>query len=567
MSKRAGLVCFLLLAALFVIVNRGAYKGFFTDDDFDHLSWTRNAGAAMFIQGLLTPRFQPNNFRPAGHFFYHEEENLFGFDFPKYVASLHLLHLFNVWLVWLLARRLGARPLPAAAACVFFALHMGFFDAVWKPAYIFDVLCATFSLLSILSYARGRWVLSFICFWLAYKAKELAVMLPFLLACYEIWFGSRKWKPLIPFFLVSFSFGLQGLLINPNIDNDSTFHFTALALGQTIPFYAGRILLVPYLGFALPIALWFKPNHRVRFGLAALLLLFLPMLFLPGHIDTAYCYLPFVGLAIAFAGMAEASHIAALALFFLIWLPLDLHELRLQRRGTLAHDDDARAWVTAWDRYARGNTPPDHVVYSGAPEGFGSWGIIGAIKCSYHQAPPDIQYADPPVLPAGSDHARVAFASWISALHTLDIVEHSPQTPDASFISTTSATPVWQLEKGWFGPEGGFRWIAPDTAARLERPGDATRFQLRVFPNTTLLEKVGPVTVHVSIDGRELEPRRVAQAGWQTLEWPLPPAPAGPVEVSIRTEPPFHGALRTLGIPVGDFGFKAAPRPPPSDRR
>src|ERR1039457_6955080 len=339
MSKRAGVACFLLLGALFAIVNRGAYKGFFTDDDFDHLSWTRNASVPMVIQGLLTPRFQPNNFRPAGHFFYHEEESLFGFDFPKYVAALHLLHLLNVWLVWLLARRLGARPLPAAAACVFFALHMGFFDAVWKPAYIFDVLCATFSLLSILSYARGSWILSFISFWLAYKAKELAVMLPFVLACYEIWFGSRKWKPLIPFFLASFSFGLQRLLLNPNHDNDYSFRFTAGALAETGVFYAGRVFLVPYLGFALPIALWFARNRRVRFGLAAMLLFFIPMLFLPGRIDTAYCYLPFAAVAIAFAGMAETAPIAVLAVFFLLWLPLDLHELRLQRRGILARSE------------------------------------------------------------------------------------------------------------------------------------------------------------------------------------------------------------------------------------
>src|ERR1019366_702238 len=163
--------------------------------------------------------------------------------------------------------------------------------------------------------------------WLAYKAKEPAVMLPFVLACYEIGFGSRKWKPLIPFFLVSFSFGLQGLLLNPNHDNAYTFQFTAGALAQTGVFYAGRVFLVPYLGFALPIVFWFAHNHRVRFGLAAMLLFFIPMLFLPGRI-------------------------AALAVFFLLWLPLDLHELRIQRREKLARDNDARAWVTTWDRYA-----------------------------------------------------------------------------------------------------------------------------------------------------------------------------------------------------------------------
>ena len=91
---------------------------------------------------------------------------------------LQAFHLLNVWLLWLVARRLGAPPFAAAAACLFFGLHMALFDDFWKPMYIFDVLCATFCLLSLWCYASERWVLSFAAFWLAYKSKELAVMLP-----------------------------------------------------------------------------------------------------------------------------------------------------------------------------------------------------------------------------------------------------------------------------------------------------------------------------------------------------------------------------------------------------
>jgi hypothetical protein len=557
MSKRTGVVCFLLLAALFLVVNRGAYKGFFTDDDFDNLSWTRTAGPAEFVQGLLTPRYQPNNFRPVGHFFYHAEQSLFGYDFRKYVAALHFLHLLNVWLVWLLIRKLGARPLPAAAACLFFALHMGFFDAVWKPAYIFDVLCATFCLLSILSYVHGRWILSFLCFWLAYKAKEPAVMLPFVLAGYELWFGKQKWKPLIPFFVVAFSFGLQGLLLNPNHDNQYTFHFTIEALAETASYYAGRVFLVPYLGFALAAAIWLVRNPRVRLGLAATVLFFVPVLFLPGRIETAYCYLPFAVLAVAIAGIAEATNVIAVAVFFVLWAPLELHALRTQRAEKLARDNDARAWVTAWDRYAQSNAAPGEVIYSGAPEGFGSWGIVGAIKCSYLQSPPNIQEAEVPELAAEGGRMRIAFASWNSSLHKLDIVEHAPQTADAAYIDTTSSTPVWQLEKGWYGAETGFRWIAPDATARLERPEAATKFQLRALINAALLDKVGPVTVHVAIGEHELETRRLTQAGWEMLEWPLAAGAAGTTRITIHTEPPFRpsGDPRTLGIAVGAFGF------------
>jgi len=560
MSKRNGLILFLLLVALFLIVNRAAYKGYFTDDDFEHLSWTRGSPAVDFLWGALSPRFQSNNFRPVGHFLYHAEGRWFGLRYAGYLVVLHAAHLLNVWLIWLLARRLGVKPLAAAAGCLFFALHMGFFEALWKPAYIFDVLCATFCLLSLLCYSRGRWLLSFLCFWLAYKAKEPAVMLPFVLGCYEIWFGQKRWKPLVPFFVASFSFGIQGLLMNPNRgqDNSYAFHFTLDALLQTSVFYASRVFLVPYLGFAVPIAAYFSRNRRVWFGVAAMAVFFVPMLFLPGRIETAYCYLPFACLAIAFAGIADVTPPAVVAIFFLLWLPLDLHELRLQRRDKLARDDDARNWVTAWNRFAAGSTaPPDVIIWSGEPTGFGAFGVVAAIKCTYRPgAVLDVRYSDRPTLPPG--RMRVAFLTWDGALHTLEAIEHTPQTPDVSYIDATSGTPVWQLQKGWYGPENHFRWIAPDAVARLDRPATATRFEIRVLASATLLEKVGPVTVRILLDGRDQSPRRVAEAGWQTLAWDLPPAPPGPVSVTIHTEPPLHpeGDPRTLGIAVGAIGFR-----------
>ena len=115
----------------------------------------------------------------------------------------------------MLIRRLGGSPFAASAGSVLFAFHMAVFDVYWKPMYVFDLLCATFCLASMLLWIRGRWVLSFVAFWLAYKSKELAVMLPFVLAAYEYWLGKRRWKPLIPFAAVSFSFGCKGCCSTP----------------------------------------------------------------------------------------------------------------------------------------------------------------------------------------------------------------------------------------------------------------------------------------------------------------------------------------------------------------
>lgn len=558
MSKRIGLVLFLAIVALFLVVNRAAYKGYFTDDDFDHLSWTRHAPVLEFAKGLLSPAYQSNNFRPAGHLFYHEEANFFGFDFKKFLAATHVLHFLNIWLLWLLARRLGAQPFAAAAGCALFALHTGYFEAVWKPAYIFDILCTTFCLLSLLCYTRGRWVLSFICFWLAYKSKELAVMLPFVLVCYEIWYGKKRWKPLAFFFLASFSFALQALVLSPNTgeDNPYTFHFTLDALILTSVFYAGRVFLVPYLGYAVPVAARFGRNRLVWFGAAAMVLFFVPMLFLPGRIETAYCYLPFTGLALALTGAAEMWHPAVIVAFLVLLAPLELHDLRHQRSDKLAKDEQARTWVTTWSKYAAGAGPVDVFVWNGAPNGFGAFGMEGAIKCLYPRDHFQIRsYEKPPVHPAAD---RETFLTWNSGMHTLDIVEHTPETRDASYIDTNSATPVWQLGDGWSNPEGGFRWIAPVSTTRLDRPAEASRFEMRVLANDPLLQISGAVNIKASIGDAELAPQKITKAGWQTLQWNLPASTPGPVQVTIQTDPPYHpaGDPRTLGIAVGSLGFR-----------
>jgi hypothetical protein len=426
MSKRAGLLLFMAFAALFLTVNRDAYRGYFQDDEIDNLSWAPYLGPLDFLKGAATPRFQANNFRPVGHYYFHAVEEIAGLDFPVYVAVLHAFHLFNVWLLWLLARRLGAKPFAAAAACLFFGLHMALFDNFWKPMYVFDVLCATFCLLSLWCYASERWVWSFVAFWLAYKSKELAVMLPVVLLAFEVWFGKRRWKPLAPFFLTSLSFGVQGILGNPNRDNDYTFRFTAAALAKTSVFYAGRVFLIPYLGFVAPAFSWLARSRRTWFGLAAMGLFFFPVLFLPGRMFSAYCYLPFAGLAIAITGLAEASSPAALALFLALWLPMDLRELRLRRRDTLASDAEVRTWMSTVRRFAAGHERVDAFVFSGTPAGFHQWGVEGALKYFYERTNLTVKPAGEADLAATAEPGRVALLNWDAARKRLDIVIRGP---------------------------------------------------------------------------------------------------------------------------------------------
>ncbi len=576
MSKRTGVLLFLLLVSFFLVINRGAYRGYFQTDEADNIGWTRLVWKIDYLKALVSPRFQPNNFRPVGHFYFREASNYFGLDFWKYVAVIHLFHILNVWLIWVLARRLRAPPSAAGAACVLFAFHMALFDDFWKPMYVFDVLCATFCLLSMVWYTQRRWVLSFVAFWLAYRSKELAVMLPAALACYEIWFGKRNWKPLVPFFLASLSFGLQGIFLNPNKNNDYSFRFTAAALAKTSFFYGSRVFLLPFAGLLLPLAAIFSRNRRTWFGMAAMAIFFFPLLFLPGRLYSAYCYVPFIGLAIALSGFAESAGRIPLAVFFLVFIPLDAYSFATQQKVTLDLDEGAHRWFNTVAQFARTKPDVDTLVFAGNPIGYGRTGIESGIKFIFHNDALHVYYIDDAESKTALQREKMALLTWDYEARRLDIVEHKSNMPDASFIVVDGAARVWQLEQGWYDQEGDHRWIAPQATARLTRPPGAAGFQVRVKIYQGVLDAVGPLTLRITLADTTgdttgeaaLEPRRFSSGGWQTATWPLAPAAAGPVRIVFQSSPPYQPpddkSLRSIA--VGAFGFVSAADRPLADR-
>jgi hypothetical protein len=111
-----------------------------------------------------------------------------------------------------------------------------------------------------------------------------------------------------------------------------------------------------------------------------MLAFFFPLLFLPGRLLSAYCYLPFTGVAVALSGIAGEIQPAALAAFLLLWTPADLRELRLQSSRTLAHDQGVEMWAEAIHQFALRKPVVGAVVYQGRIEGFEPWGVIGALR-------------------------------------------------------------------------------------------------------------------------------------------------------------------------------------------
>ncbi|MBM3774890.1 MAG: hypothetical protein FJW37_06945, partial [Acidobacteria bacterium] len=521
----------LVFAAAFLTANRAAYRGYFQDDELDNLSWTVALAPREYLEALLSPRFFPNNFRPAGHLYFHLMGRAFGLNFPPYLTPLHALHIANVALVWLISRRLGAGAFAASAAAVFFGFHMAAFDIYWKPMYVFDLLCAFFSLLSFLLYTRNRGILSFVAFWLAYKSKELAIVLPLVLAAWEHWFGSGQWKRLLPFFAVSLLFGIQGWLLNPHPDGEYTFRLSGGALWTTGRYYASRILLLPFAGLVLvPLALWFG-NRRARLGILAMLLFFAPLAFLPGRLYAAYCYLPLAGLATAVSGLAAPKRKAAVVALLSFWLFWNYVHLRLYSRHALEIAAGNRAYVSALVPLARSSPGLTTFLYDGAPAALRFWGIAGALRYLYGREITLRSFEDAGPALAGES---TAVLTWDAPGRRLLISFPGGGQPDASYIRMDGEAPVSQLGEGWYSLEGGFRWIQPRASARLRRPADARAFELIIQIPPAQIQELGRVELALLLDGRLLQQTEFRGPGRRAALFPLAPGPPGAASIEIR---------------------------------
>ena len=561
MSKRAGWALTIAALATFLLLNRAAYKGYFQDDDLDTLGWARALAANEFLKYLVTPRLSPTNFRPVGAFYYHALEAGFGLDFSKYVAVLHGLHFLNIWLVWLVARELGVGPVGAAAGAFFFGFHAALTDAWWKPMYVFDILCATFCLFTVLLYVCDRWILSLISFWLAYKSKELAVMLPAVLACYEVWIGQRRWKRLIPFLAVSLLFGIQAAILPVHRGTRYEMQLGLKSLATTIRFYSSQLFLLPYAGLLLLALPFFVRDRRLWLGLAAMLLLLIPLLLLPGRLYAVYWYVPLIGVAVLVASLADGHYRWAAMLFLVLWIPWDFVHFRELRRTNQRLEQQNRAYVGAIQKFARLNPGERVFVYDALPEGFHAWGVTGALKSVYRSPEITIQHVDQPGAEELVQKGGAAWLHWDRRVGRLDIVHHPPSEPPLPYLHMDVNAPTRQLLDGWYKPDNpdyDSRWTQPDATASLLRPEGARHFEVAACVAPEQVQRFRTVTLRVVLEEQPLGQHVFTAPGCETLEWPAPPVPAGQVKIEFHVAPPYPAPKpdpRILGITMKGFGF------------
>lgn len=291
--------------ALAVVANRDSYRSYFQDDDFGTLNWARVTPFHQYLTDLPCLAYPCQHGRPVGFMLYGALYPRAHLNYTPWALAMLALGLVNVALLWRLLTALEFDEIATALGCLVFVAARALFDGWWKPMFVYDVLSTTFALAMLLAYIRGRWVVSFVALWLAMRTKEIAIVLPAVLLCYEFTLGRRNWKRLIPFFIPAAIYGFYGILFNQS-QPPSPYTMTSApaALWRSISFYSSKVFGLLYAGFALALALFVTRDPRIRFALAAILFEIGMYLLMPDRMLEVYLYLAMTSVAMFIATLA-----------------------------------------------------------------------------------------------------------------------------------------------------------------------------------------------------------------------------------------------------------------------
>lgn len=527
-------VLLLLTLALFITFSKAAYQSYFSDDDFSNLALARFVPWLSLPKAMFSLGYE-NNIRPFGILYYKILGATAHFNFIPYLAVLQVIHVATSLSLWIFLRRLPLRPLAAGLGCLFFAVNVATLTAYWKPMYVFDVLCGFWTILSLLCYQRNKFLLSFLCAWLAFRSKEMELMLPLVLLAYEWWFGQKRdgrWLPLIPFFLMSLLFGLQAVMQSTGPETAYSMHLTPASLWTSLVYYGGKVLYAPLAGIFISLGLFFVPKRVVRFGVIGFWILLFPMLLFPGRQSGAYLYVPLLGFAVAMAGTFDWKPTWA-AIFFLIWFPASYNELRLERNPIIAFGHEHRPYVTQVREALMARPSATAVVFDGTPVDFAIWGQEGLFGYVLDKYDLLIRDASSPDALEILRRPEALLLTWDRFNHRLIVNTYPGDGHEAASVDFARDNPFWQLKDGWKFLIKGCRWTAPHAMLALRQPQGASVFALNV--------KASPnQTIRVSSAGRAIGQQLFTTSGLQSIRWPVSSPRPELKDVEITVDPPVH---------------------------
>lgn len=195
----------------------------FVPDDMMALFWAYTEPLPKLILGNLAPFTQV--YRPAGGALYRGLYAIFGFDPLAFRLTAFSILFLNIGLLIALSYRLSGSRFIAILSGLIGAYHHRALDIYRSTGVIYDVICYTFFLASVLWYIGmrdaprwWRWPVFYALVVAALNAKEMAVVLPGVLLAYE-WFCRGKWIS-APLVLAS---ALSGSAVAAKLGSESRF--------------------------------------------------------------------------------------------------------------------------------------------------------------------------------------------------------------------------------------------------------------------------------------------------------------------------------------------------------
>src|ERR1039457_4392030 len=144
----------LLTLTYFLYFNwDGLWAQFAADDMMNMALYWRLAPGRMLLDLVMPWR---GAYRPMGSLFYLPLLQCFGLNPIPYHAAMLALLMGNLYLLYRFARRIGCGELQAGLATLTVAYHAGLSMLYYSTAFIYDVLCFSFSLGAFLCSVQVR---------------------------------------------------------------------------------------------------------------------------------------------------------------------------------------------------------------------------------------------------------------------------------------------------------------------------------------------------------------------------------------------------------------------------
>jgi len=305
-------VPFLGIAALLFFTFRLYSSAYFWLDDYDNLYWVQKLSAFDLLKAITNPA--STYFRPTGMLFYWLELRLFGTNAIAFHVLAWVLHAANTALVYAVLRRIVHSDPGAAVGAMLFASEAVFTDIYWNFGTIFELVSGLLFFVGILIWSSDRrsWarvVLATVVFVLAVKGKEMAITLPAIWLCYDLFFRTTaKWRCVVQILLpggVGVLMALKGLAESRATAPDAPYFMdiSGVTLGRGFGVYFGMLSRINLkwqlwaIAFvALLLLLSMTKQQIAIFFQIWIFVTFLPVIFLVNHRYPFYWYIPFVGM-------------------------------------------------------------------------------------------------------------------------------------------------------------------------------------------------------------------------------------------------------------------------------